>query len=790
MQTQHRHPRLDKRSTSTRRLRKDHPPLVAAVLIVLLFLFAATPTPGSEDFLPPDQAFRVSAQASEPDGVLVRWDIADGYYLYQERFRFASPTPGIEAGTPQRWPAAETKQDDYFGEVQVYRERVALRVPLRGAGGGGRDIAVKVTYQGCADAGLCYPPQHKTLRVSLPPAPASTATSIEAASPAGPGAQAVRPASPLTQVLAGRDAEVPLPVELAFQVAATASAPDRLRVTWDIAEGTYLYKEGLSLALEDAPHVTLGELVLPPARVETNAVRPDGQLGAVELYRDRIEVAADLQRARVGPSEITLVARYQGCADLGFCYPPQAERLRITLPAAASPPRASPAKAVSPAAEPPPPGVSETDALAATLAQGKLWVVIPLFFGFGLLLSLTPCVFPMIPILSGIIAGQGERITTGRAFALSLIYVLAMALTYTIAGVLAGLFGANLQAAFQNVWILSAFALVFVALALSMFGLYELQLPSGLQTRLAELSRRQEGGTFAGVAIMGLLSALIVGPCVAPPLAGALIFIGQTGDALLGGLALFALSLGMGVPLIAIGTTAGKLLPRAGAWMNTVKAVFGVLLLAVAIWLLERVLAPAIAMALWGLLLIASAVYLGALQATPATANGWSRLWQGLGLALLIYGGLMLVGAAAGGKDTLQPLRGLGFGGGNEARQAAFKPIDSVADLDRELAAAAAAGRPVMLDFYADWCVACKELERYTFSDPGVVRALDAFVLLKADVTANDADDRALLQGRFGLPGPPAIIFFGRDGRERRALRIIGFEPSAAFLEHLRSFAI
>jgi thiol:disulfide interchange protein DsbD len=365
-----------------------------------------------------------------------------------------------------------------------------------------------------------------------------------------------------------------------------------------------------------------------------------------------------------------------------------------------------------------------------------------------------------------------------------------MALTYTVAGVLAGLFGANLQAAFQNPWILWAFALIFVALALSMFGFYELQLPSGLQSRIAELSNRQEGGTLIGVAVMGLLSALIVGPCVAPPLAGALIFIGQTGDALLGGAALFALSLGMGVPLIAIGTSAGKLLPRAGAWMDAVKAVFGVALLGVALVLLERILPATIAMLLWGTLSICSAVYMGALTQLPAGASGWTRLWKGLGVALLIYGALMLTGAAAGGKDTLQPLRGLvggGSGSGSAAAHADFKRIKSVADLDRELAAAG--GRPVMLDFYADWCASCKEMERYTFSDPAVQAEMGRFVLLQADVTANDATDQALLQGRFGLPGPPAMLFFDPSGAELKGRRLVGFKPAAEFAEHLRRIA-
>ncbi|MFY9975538.1 MAG: protein-disulfide reductase DsbD, partial [Chromatiaceae bacterium] len=435
-----------------------------------------------------------------------------------------------------------------------------------------------------------------------------------------------------------------------------------------------------------------------------------------------------------------------------------------------------------------PPMVSEQDRIAEVLRGGNLWLILAAFFGFGLLLAFTPCVFPMIPILSGIIAGQGPAITTRRAFTLSVVYVLAMALTYTVAGVLAGLFGANLQAAFQNPWILSAFALVFVALALSMFGFYDLQLPSSLQSKLADISNRQEGGTLIGVAIMGLLSALIVGPCVAPPLFGALIYISQTGDAVLGGAALFALSLGMGAPLIAIGTSAGKLLPRAGAWMDAVKAVFGVLLLAVAVLLLERILLPSVTMLLWGLLLICSAVYLGALTQPNPGASGWSKLWKGLGIFLLIYGALMLVGAAAGGKDTLQPLRGIGVGGapGGDAAHAAFKRVKTVADLDPELAAATASGKPVMLDFYADWCVACKEMERYTFSDPTVIAEMSRFVLLQADVTANDAEDQALMQGRFGIPGPPALLFFGPSGEELRNYRLVGFTPAAQFAEHLR----
>jgi thiol:disulfide interchange protein DsbD len=364
-----------------------------------------------------------------------------------------------------------------------------------------------------------------------------------------------------------------------------------------------------------------------------------------------------------------------------------------------------------------------------------------------------------------------------------------MALTYTAAGVLAGLSGVNLQIYFQDPWILSSFALVFILLSLSMFGFYDLQLPSSLQSKLTEISNRQQGGTLFGVAIMGFLSALIVGPCVAPPLAGTLAYISSTGDPLLGGLALFSLSMGMGTPLIFIGTSAGKLLPRAGGWMDVVKAVFGVALLGVAIILLERIIPAEVTMMLWGILFIVSAIYMGALRNLEIEASGWQKLWKGLGFVFLVYGTLMLVGAASGGKDTLQPLRGIAVAGGSGTAQAhqglQFKRIKSVEDLQREVAWASSEGKPVMLDFYADWCISCKEMEKYTFSDPQVIGALSSTHLLQADVTANDEVDQALLQGHFGLPGPPAIIFYGTDGKERRNYRLVGFKPAAEFSEHV-----
>jgi thiol:disulfide interchange protein DsbD len=754
------------------------------VLLVWIGVLGLLPglAPAEDELLQPDQAFRIAGQAEGPRAVNVEWTIADGYYMYRDKLKFQSETPGIEVGTPSL-PEALIREDEFFGKVPIYRDRLRLQLPLEREPGAAETLTLQVRSQGCADLGICYPPHTQTILVELPGAAAEEAAPAASATPAPAKDDALQALADLGSDLGLNQEDELLDPEDAYRFEVAVEDGNHLRLNWQIAEGTYLYKEKIELGLEGGVGVALGPYELPEAEVKKDSIRPDGSFGDIEVYHNAIDFPVALVRSQPGATETTLVAKFQGCAEIGVCYPPMTKRVNLALPAAAEVSAEPPPMQPAPAAAQP---ISEQDQIAATLAGGNTWLIIASFFGFGLLLAFTPCVFPMIPILSGIIAGQGRHMDTRKAFVLSLVYVLAMALTYTAAGVLAGMFGQNLQAAFQNPWILGTFAGVFVLLSLSMFGFYELQVPSRLQSRLTELSNRQEGGTLIGVAIMGFLSALIVGPCVAPPLAGALIYIGQTGDAILGGLALFALSMGMGLPLIAIGTSAGKLLPRAGSWMDAIKAVFGVLLLAVAIVLLERIVPAAVAMLLWGGLLIVSAVYMGALRDLPIDASGWSRLWKGLGLVLLIYGGLMLVGAAAGGKDTLQPLRGLGLSGGGEVAHLQFQRIKSSADLDRELAAAADRGQPTMLDFYADWCVTCKEMERYTFSDPAVITALEGVLLLQADVTANDEQDQALLQGRFGLPGPPAIMFFDTNGQEREPYRMVGFKPAQEFAEHVR----
>ena len=738
-----------------------------------------------EELLPPEEAFALEVTASDANTLTARWTVADGYYMYRDRIRFESDTPGIELGTPQM-PAGKVKEDEFFGTVETYRHDLQVTVPLVRAAGAPDRLQLTIHHQGCADIGVCYPPQVETRELDLP--------KLASAAPTASESTPNRALQALSQLgsrlgLGGGDEEL-LPPEQAFPFQASLGTDGVLTARWDIPKGYYLYLDKIAFELPADAGARFGEAQLPAGEV-----KQDEFFGRVEVYHGGgapLLVTVPLLAEGSGSIDTSATVRYQGCADLGVCYPPQTSSVPLRLAAldgGAPPPAAAATAPAAPADTVTDIPLSEQDRIARSLTEGNRPLVILTFFGFGLLLAFTPCVFPMIPILSSIIVGQGEHITTRRAFTLSLVYVLAMALTYTVAGVLAGLFGANLQAAFQDPWILGSFAAVFVLLSLSMFGFYDLQVPQSLQSRLAAWSNSQRSGTTIGVAIMGFLSALIVGPCVAAPLAGALIYIGQSGDPVLGGMALFAMSLGMGAPLLAIGTGAGKLLPRAGDWMNTIKAVFGVLLLAVALWMLERILPAAVALGLWGLLLIVSSIYMGALDSLPPDATGWRRFWKGIGLALLVWGALLLVGAASGSSDSIQPLRGVvssvGItGGGGVEAKAQFTTIKSLADLQTAVANASRQGRPVMLDFYADWCVDCKKLERYTFSDPQVHAALENTLLLKADVTANDATDRELMR-HFGIIGPPAILFFDPSGEERREYRLVGFLDAGAFTAHL-----
>lgn len=589
-------------------------------------------------------------------------------------------------------------------------------------------------------------------------------------------------------VLAGTAQADPIEPEKAFQMSARSIAPDMVEVSFKVRKAYYLYASKLRF-YADPETVQLGEPLRPPGKMHK-----DEFFGDVETYRDALTILVPIDDA-AGLTGFELSVVSQGCWDGGICYPPLTQTATIDLSASTGASGASTSllqralqgsPAPQPGDSPPLASGDESGRIAGLLKDATVPVILASFFGFGLLLAFTPCTFPMIPILSGIIVGHGHHISRSRALVLSLAYVLGMAFTYALAGIAAGMSGTLLSAALQNAWVLGGFALIFVLLSLSMFGFYELQLPSALQSRLTSTASHQKGGQVFGVVIMGVLSALIVGPCVAAPLAGALLYIAQTGDAALGGLALFMLGFGMGAPLILLGLGLRTLLPKAGPWMEGVKKGFGVMLLGVALWLVMPVLPPLLTMLLWAALLLFSGIFLHALDPLPHNAHGWQRFWKGIGVVLLLSGGAILIGALAGSRDPLQPLAVLQAQGSNAALTAPrFERIDSLAELDQRLATA---DRPVMLDFYADWCVSCKEMERYTFSTPQVGAHMAQMLLLKADVTANNDEHKALLK-RFSLFGPPGIIFFAPDGKEIDDLRVVGFmeaEPFAAILERAR----
>ncbi|NIP18824.1 MAG: protein-disulfide reductase DsbD, partial [Xanthomonadales bacterium] len=668
--------------------------------------------------------FRISAQAMSRDLVEVSWDIEPDYFLYHNKFlRFSTDTPGVELGGPIV-PEGKKVFDPLLGEEVIkFRGRLSVSVPLANVEPGVATVTLKVRSQGCLENVLCYPPNIQLVTVELPQGgvagePSVLGDLLGGAAPAGS--------------LSGQDEA--LQPEDAFTYEAIGLSAETILVRFTAQPGYYLYVDKFAFRVADDPGFVVRDVKLP-----AGTIKDDPEFGPVPVIFGQVEIPVRVNRPAGPAQELALEADYQGCRDGDICYPPQTTRVTLQMPGSPVAVNLPVREGAEARAEPP---VSEQDRLARLLLDNPPMAILA-FFVAGLLLAFTPCVFPMVPILSGIIAGQGESLTTARAFWLSLVYVLAMAVTYTVAGVLAGLFGQNLQAVFQNPWIISGFVLIFVLLALSMFGFYELQLPGRWQTALAERSNRQRGGQFGGVAVMGFLSALIVGPCVAPPLAAALIVIGASGSAPLGGAALFALSLGMGVPLILFGVSAGKLMPRAGAWMDAVKAVFGVGLLALGVWMLERILPGNVIMLLWGVLAVGAGMFLKPFGSGASGAPAWHTLFRTLGFLLLLVGTIEIMGALSGGDRWTRPLEHLRTGGAH-VEHVEFRRIKSVEDLDRAVEQAVASGKPAMLDFYADWCVECIRMERNTFPDPGVQALLEQLQPLQADVTANDEIDQAL----------------------------------------------
>ena len=621
---------------------------------------------GSDQFLPPDEAFRFNAFPDGPDRVKLIWQIADGYYLYRTRIKVATTGDKAQLGGLDL-PKGETKTDEYFGKQEIYHHQLVVGLPVARASAAELPVPLKVTYQGCAHAGLCYPPITKEISVTLPAGTSGSAG-------------------------------------MAGQVGNAVSAG----------------VGGTNGAASDATVTSAG----------TSSTSGAGASGAAAS-----------------------AAASSGNADAGE--------------ATGGPLAATPAGFVS-----------EQDRFASLITSGNIFLMLGGFFLAGLVLAFTPCVLPMVPILSGIIAGQGKNVTTGRAFSLSLTYVLGMSLTYTIAGALCAAAGKQVQTIFQQPWILVLFATLFVALALSMFGLFTIQMPASIQTRVANVSNNQAAGTFGGVAVMGILSALIVTTCVGPALVGALVVIGQTGQIVRGAAALFAMSIGMGTPLLIVGASAGKLLPRAGAWMDTVKKLFGVMMLAVAAWMLARVVPERFSLVLWAIPALICAWILWAETRKRAAATWIARV---AGAAAGLYGIALIAGFALGSTDPLAPLTASATA---RQQELPFRTIKSVADLQREISQAKSEGRTVLVDFSAKWCVSCKEMEKYTFTDSAVKTALSKTVLLRADVTDNDADDQALLK-HMGIIGPPTIAFYV-NGEERANYRVVGFMKAPDFASHTR----
>ncbi|MBI5584449.1 MAG: protein-disulfide reductase DsbD [Deltaproteobacteria bacterium] len=568
--------------------------------------------------------------------------------------------------------------------------------------------------------------------------------------------------------------------EKIFQPQVQALDDRRLGITIRIEDGYYLYKDKISFKIFP-PSVKPGAFQLPAGQPKEDPV-----FGRSEIYRRAFRLTLPILRADPAVQTIELALSFQGCSDRGLCYPPPVRKITVALPPPSREAGPPPGRTLSPAENGPPTPVDESSRITGLLAQKNLLWILLSFFGFGLLLSLTPCVFPMIPILSGLIVSQGAGVTKKQGFLLSLVYVLGMAITYAVAGVLAGLSGSLLAAFFQNPWALSAFALVFVLLALSMFGFYELQLPSRLQNRLCHTSNRLPGGNLFGVLIMGALSALIIGPCVTAPLAGALLYISRTQNVWLGGSALFVLALGMGVPLLILGTSAGALLPKAGPWMEAVKKFFGILLLAVALWLVSPFMALALQMFFLSALLIISSMFLRPLDPLPEGAGAWARIGKGVGLLIFLGGVAYLAGALGGSQNLYQPLAGLGAKGsaGDQPATAgpSFQPLTRTAELDQVLQSSP--DRPVLLYFGAEWCTSCKEMEHSTFRDPRVLEKLNKFRLFKVDLTEPHRETQALLK-KFSLFGPPTVLLFDRQGREIEKARMVGEHDARQFLSRL-----
>lgn len=735
-----------------------------------------------EDLLHPDKAFQVSATAIDGNNIRLTWEVAEGYYLYRERLSFSSGNEGISLlSDTASYPKGDLKDDPTFGEMEVYHEAFSIDIPITRQGDtlNAVELALKTKYQGCADAGLCYPPQRKKVTVSLPVLAAANNTTSSTENPTQNKA-----AAPETTLIAdggkttsgSTSGTKALSSDEALRFSLEATDKRTLHARWEILPGHHLYRNKINFTASSPDNAELGEIQFPEGQMVN-----DEFFGEVEIYDQNIDIVIPLLTSDI--EELTIQAQYQGCSnDARVCYPPINKEITLSL-------ANLPEQSASPES-----GFG-SGILTDEYFSGSFIGTISIFFIIGLGLSLTPCIFPMIPILSGIVAGQAN-LSANKAFLLSLVYVTASATAYALIGLVFGFFGENLQASLQHPIAIGLFATLFVVLAFSMFGFFELQMPNRIQSRLNEISSNQRGGSLLGAAIMGFLSTLIVGPCVAPALAAALTYIADSKDALLGASALFSMGFGMGVILLVVGTLGGHLLPKAGGWMDVIKSLFGIMLLGMAIWMLSRITSTTVTMLLIGMLLVSSGIYMGALDKLHEETTGWDRFWKSIGLILLFFGFAQLIGVVLGNQNIMHPLKGsLSFtvagtstaGNTSQHQGLSFRQIKNVSELDAILGQAKQSEQLVMLDFYADWCVDCIRMEKNVFTAPEVGDDLSNVIILQADVTLRNEHSKGL-EKRFGIVGPPTIIFFDTQGQEIRGLRMIGYEDTPTFRKRLQQF--
>ena len=721
------------------------------VLCSLLIAMAVAPLSAqdSDDLLEPERAFAFSAEVISPEEIMATWQIAPGYYMYLDKFGFDADPSGV-AIAQVNYPPARTKHDEFFGDVQILEHSARITIALQRSVSDSGELLLSAEGQGCNEpVGVCYPPITQTVTLALP-----TVTP--------PKSNTVNSVADLQQLL-GVAASGPefLDVDDAFVLKVNADGRDMLRAQFSVAPGYYLYRNKLSF--ETRGGSALAEHTLPPGKR-----KQDPYFGEVEIFATDFDAQLPIIPETTA-QEVILIANFQGCAEQGICYPPVEKTFTIALPQVISNAVASenPTTTVGQQAE-----ADEGQTVSTRALVGYLGAA----FATGLLLSFTPCVLPLIPILLGTIVGQsGTR--RGRATGLSVVYVLGTVATYAAIGAVAGATGEQLQAYFQNIWAIGAIALILGLMALSMFGFYEIQMPSALQSRLATGSQGLRGSASM-VFILGAASALIVGACVSPLLISVLSIAILNADPWIGAALMSSMALGMGVILVVAGAGATWLIPRSGLWMERVKQAFGVMLLGVAVYLLGAI--PAIpVLLLWATLFIITGVYLGAGRTLAADASGWAVFFKGLGIVLLVWGILAMIGGFSGNRSIMAPVSFSSLigasGGTSEEKAVHFESINSLVALDEALAEAKTTDKKVILDFYADWCTDCVRMEKTTFRDPLVTTALGGYRLLQVDVTDPDDPGGTAIKKRYGVFGPPAILFFNADSREYQSERRYGF---------------